>query len=360
MHRIRDRGWHIDEANRTVTRLTNLPLNLNSIAKGYIIQQAAAAAKAQVEGLQGLLLNLGGDMAIWGRDDAGRSGFVIGVQNPHHPADNATPIARLRVKDRAVATSGGYERYYTIHGKKHSHIFDPRTGRSVDGAASATVIADDNVTANALATTLCVLTPEAGLKLVATTPDAECLLIDKAGKQYRSAGLAALELPAAPVAEQEKEAKADAWPDGFQVNLSLTIPPIDAKKYRRPYVAIWVENADAKPVRTITVWGTNPRYFKDLPQWWKFARDDNTLVKAVTRATRVPGKYSLVWDGKDDKGNALSQGTYTLYVEVHREHGKLVRQTGKLVCGPDAAQITLPKNAETGDTLIEYAKKKTP
>ena len=366
VHQLRQPGWHIDEANRTVTRRTDQPLNLNSIAKGYIIQRAAAAARAKVVGLHGLLLNLGGDMAAWGKDDAGKPGWIIGVQDPHHPEDNAMPVARLRLQDRAIATSGGYERYYTIHGIRHSHIFVPRTGRSADGAASATVIAPDNVTANALATTLCVLTPEEGMRLVAATPGAECLLITKDGQQLHSAGFAAMELPPARgaanlvIQDKKEEKKADAWPEGFQVNFTLTIPTVTAKKYRRPYVAVWIENADAKPVRTITVWGNNPRWIQHLPQWWKFAKNDAALVKAVSsRATRSPGKYQLAWDGKDDQGKALPQGTYTVFVEVHREHGKLVRQTGKLACGAEPAQITLEKNAETGDTLIEYAKRRT-
>ena len=117
-----------------------------------------------------------------------KPGWTVGVQDPHHPEDNAPAIARCCLHDHAIATSGGYERFYTIDGKRHSHIFDPRTGRSADGAASATVIADDNVTANALATTLCVLTPVEGLRLAAATPGVECLLVTKDGKQFRSAG----------------------------------------------------------------------------------------------------------------------------------------------------------------------------
>jgi thiamine biosynthesis lipoprotein len=349
-----------------VTRLTDVPLNLNSIAKGYIIQKASAAARATIASLQGLLLNLGGDMAAWGTDDAGKKSWTIGVQDPLHPEDNAAPIARVRLQDAAIATSGGYERYYTIAGKRHSHIFDPRTGRSADGAASATVIASDNVTANALATTLCVLTPEEGLQLVAATPGVECLLVTKEGKQLRSDGFQAMEVPFARLAaniafqNNKDEKKIEAWPEGYQVNFTVTIPTVTVKKYRRPYVAVWVENADAKPVRSITVWGNNTRYWKDLPQWWKFAKNDTDLVKAVTRATRPPGKYSLVWDGKNDNGTALPQGTYTVYIEVHREHGKLVRQTGRIQCGAEPAHITLEKNAETGDTLVEYAKKKAP
>jgi thiamine biosynthesis lipoprotein ApbE len=360
VHQLGKRGWRLDEATRTVTRLTDQPLNLNSIAKGFIIQKAASAALAKVASLDGLLLNLGGDMFVWGKDDAGSSGWTIGVQNPNEPHDNAEPIARVRLNNLAIATSGGYERYYTIHGQRHSHLFDPRTGRSAEGAASATVIARDNVTANALATTLCVLTPDEGLRLVAATPGAECLIVARDGRQVRSAGFPALEIAVAHRVEQGKEEKADAWPAGYQVNLTLTIPNVAAKKYRRPYVAVWVENAEAKPVRTITVWGNNPRWIKDLPQWWKFAKNDDTLVKAVSRATRAPGKYSLVWDGKDDKGTRLPQGAYTVHVEVHREHGKLVRQTGKIVCGAEPAQITLAANAETGATLIDYAKKKVP
>jgi thiamine biosynthesis lipoprotein ApbE len=363
VHQLRQPGWRINEATRSVVRLSDQPLNLNSVAKGYIIQKAAAAARAKVSSLQGLLLNLGGDMAIWGKDDLGRPGYVIGLQDPHHPEDNATPIASVRLHNCAIATSGGYERYYTIQGTRHSHIFDPRTGRSASGAAGATVIARDNMTANALATTLCVLTPEEGLNLVARTPGAECLLIDKDGKQYRSGGFAAFEVaPLLPtmyvVQDKKEEKKADVWPAGFQVNLTLTIPTPSSTRYRRPYVAVWVENADAKPVRTITVWGNNPRWINTLPQWWKIGKEDNTLVKSVSRATRAPGKYTLVWDGKDDKGKTLGQGTYAIHVEVHREHGKLVRQTGKIQCGADACKITLDKNAETGDTLIEYAKKK--
>jgi len=61
----------------------------------------------------------------------------------------------------------------------------------------------------------------------------------------------------------------------------------------------------------------------------------DALVKAVSRATRPPGKHNLVWDGKDDKSKDLPQGTYMILVEVHREHGKLVRQSGKLVCAEE-------------------------
>lgn len=352
---IRTRGWRIDEVNRTVTRITHQPLNLNAIAKGFIIQKAAAAALAKVESMTGMLLNLGGDMFAWGLGD------TVGVQDPRQPQDNAPMIAHVRLHNQAIATSGGYERYYTIQGNRYSHLFDPRTARPADAALSATVIARDNVIANALATTLCALAPADGLRLIANTPGTACLLVLKDGSMLRSAGFAAIESPRpkfeSPVALQDKD-KVNAWPDGYQVNFTITLPTIVAKKYRRPYVALWLEDADGKPVRTVTVWGNNPRWIKDLPQWWRFAKNDGTLVKSVSRATRVPGKYSVVWDGKDDNGTSLPRGTYTVWVEVHREHGKLVRQTGKLTCGAEPVNLTLAANAETGATLVDYAKNK--
>ena len=78
----------------------------------------------------------------------------------------------------------------------------------------------------------------------------------------------------------------------------------------------------------------------------------------MTRATRGPGKYTVVWDGKDDKGALLPQGTYTIRVEVHREHGKHVYQSGKITCAAEPAKITLAKNAETEATVVEYVKRK--
>jgi hypothetical protein len=147
------------------------------------------------------------------------------------------------------------------------------------------------------------------------------------------------------------------WPDGFQVTVALELPAIGGGRYRRPYVAVWVEDVDGKPVRTLEVWGNSPKYTKDLSDWWKFAKESPTL-RALTRATRGPGKYTLAWDGKDDARKALPQGTYTVRVEVHREHGKHLRQSGKIECGAAKAEVKLAKNDETGETVVTYGAKK--
>lgn len=356
---LRRPGWELDAATHTLTRLTDQPLNLNAIAKAFIIQRAVAAVREKVPAVTGVLLNLGGDLLAWGSPASG-SGWPVAVQDPFRPEENAMPIAGLRLANQAVATSGGYQRFYTIGGKRYSHIFDPRTGRPAEGVAGATVIAPDNVTANALATTLCVLPPDEGLRLVATVPGAGCLIVAADGRRFTSPGLKLLDIhpTRAIAASATEQAKGDPWPEGFQVTIGVELPKIESARYRRPYVAVWVEDAEGKAVRTLTVWGNSQKYLKDLGDWWKIGRGDADLVKAVTRATRGPGKYDVVWDGKDDKGNAVSQGTYTVRVEVHREFGKHLRQSGKIECKADGAKVTLDKNEETEATQVEYGKKK--
>ena len=197
------------------------------------------------------------------------------------------------------------------------------------------------------------------------TLGAECLIVASEGQCLLSPGFAALErpVPAGPspafALSAEEKPKADPWPAGYRVSIAMQLPkPQTGRRIRRPYVAVWIEDADGKAVRTLTVWGNSRRWLPTMSGWWKIAKEDGGLIKSVTRATRAPGKYTLVWDGKDDKGAALPQGVWTIKVEVHREHGKHLFQTGKITCGADAATITLEKNAETEQTSIEYAKRK--
>ena len=110
------------------------------------------------------------------------------VADPKSDAENGVPIARLVVRDRAVATSGDYRRGVEILGQHYSHIVDPRTGMPADQIISSTVIAQSPATAGALATALSVLTPEESARLVASIPGAEYLLVKKNGERIVSDG----------------------------------------------------------------------------------------------------------------------------------------------------------------------------
>ncbi len=334
--------------NDLVLRLNEQPWNVDALGKSYILDRAGRLAKKET-GVAGLLLDIGGDIIALG-DGNGVDGFgwEIGVAHPDRPQDNADPMTRLVLRDQAVATSAPYERLRIIDGVSYSHILDPKTGRPATGAASATVVAADASTANALATALCTLSPAEGQELVERVADANCLIIGSDGVVHRSSGLRERVLT--------QNCSADAWPDNHQVtiNLKLLAPAAGGRKVRRPYVAVWIEDADGKAVRTLAVWGNQPKYLRDLFDWWKLGSKDNDLVRAVTKASRAPGSYSLIWDGKDDKGKALAPGTYTFQVEVHREHGNHARQTGKLECGVEKGTVTLDATKETGETKIDF------
>ena len=125
-------AWRLE--GPTVTRLSDAPVSLNAIAKGYIVERAAESAL--VDGVRGLLLNVGGDLRV--RGDFTRT---IGIASPDSDTESSAPIALVELKDRALATSGRSQRGFRIGGKWYSHIFDPRTLQPVEGIASASVIA---------------------------------------------------------------------------------------------------------------------------------------------------------------------------------------------------------------------------
>jgi len=107
-----------------------------------------------------------------------------------------------------------------------------------------------------------------------------------------------------------------------EAEINVYIPQIETAQYYRPYVAVWIENAEQEPVKLVALWRKEPDWLKDIRRFWrKLGRSDAALVDAMTGATRSPGQYRLHWQGKDDNGQALPEGKYTLYVEASREQG---------------------------------------
>src|SRR5262249_20691063 len=152
----------------------------------------------------------------------------------------------------AVATSGTYAR--------GSHLIDPRTGQSQRSSVAATVVASDAVTANALATTLCLTHRDDDLRLVESTPGAEGMRV-VSGVLRRPAGFAGLERPSAP-----RAAANGNWPPGYQ--LTITLPLTAPRSSKRPYLAVWVDDASGKLVRMLAIWGDKSKYWSDLSTLW--------------------------------------------------------------------------------------------
>lgn len=123
-------------------------LDLGGIAKGYASKKIAGLFKAK--GVTSGLIDLGGNIYVVGKKPDG-SDWKIGIRNPLDPYGG--PALVLGVNDCSVITSGGYERFKVVDGKRYSHFFDPKTGESVmSDLLSATLVTPDGSLADGLAT----------------------------------------------------------------------------------------------------------------------------------------------------------------------------------------------------------------
>jgi thiamine biosynthesis lipoprotein ApbE len=314
---------------------SNMPWSVDALGKAYIIDQAAGVARKAWPSIDALLLNIGGDIVVWGRS------CRIGIADARYCYDNARPLTTIEIQNAAVATSGTYAR--------GAHLIDPRSGLPITTGAAATVVARDAVTANALATTLCLVKPDSGLQLVESTPGAEALRAES-GVVERTSGFARLERPL-PV----QTPVSTSWPPGYQV--TVTLPLKSGRSSKRPYVAVWVEDASGQLVRSLALWGNKSKYFPDLSTAWNLTRGNQKLFHSVTRATRPPGRYDLVWDGKDNDNKPVPLGTYRITVETNQERGTYAKQTGTIMIGENPTSITLPATANFDEVLVTYGPK---
>jgi hypothetical protein len=120
-------------------------------------------------------------------------------------------------------------------------------------------------------------------------------------------------------------------------------------EYHPPYVAVWLENSNKKPVRTFLLWRKEPKWLKDIRRWWRnVGRKDAKLVDAITSATHAAGSFPLSFKLTDDNKQTLPNGNYTLYIEVVREKGGRALLKQKFNLNNQAQQFTLKETAETG------------
>lgn len=365
--------WKLDLAEGTATHLGKGPLTLNAAGKGYIVERACRAAMA-VRGVRGAVVNIGGDICV-----KGDLGETVDIANPRNPAENAWPVARIALRNQAVATSGDYRRGMDIGGTHFSHIVDPRTGQPVDHVISATAVAPDAADADALATIFSILTPTESLRLADELPGVECLLIAKDGKRIASrdwhrsempillAALGDFQLvsnePSPSPAAAATAAGAD-WDPSCELMVNLEVAGIQNQRARRPYVAVWIEDRDKFPVRTLALWynAREVKYLRELRSWnqgdqIRAVAEGRDIKASVSGATRAAGKYMLKWDGRDNAGKPVKAGKYTVLIEVAREHGthQLIRQEMDFSGVPH--HLDLPANAEISGSSLDYRRK---
>lgn len=353
---IKQQHYILDAKEKTATHITTTALILNSFAKTYILEKAAVAAM-NIEGVQAVVVNIGGDILVRGEHEE-----QIWVANPKADAENDLPIAQIQIANKTVATSGNYRRGVMIDGKWYSHIVDPRTGYPANKVISATVVADNATDAGALATALNVVNAEEATELVSSVPGAEFMLITADGKRITSNGWKdVMPAPAtAPVNTNAVNMAAKGWDTKYELAIHFELATIEGTRIRRPFVAVWVTDEDKKPVRLLALWYNKPKWLNDMRSWYatyytQFAAGPNS-ISSTSSATRSPGKYTVKWDGKDDNGNLVKQGTYTVFIEAAREHGtyQMMRQEIKI---GKTKHIDITGNPEISAASLDYQKK---
>lgn len=341
--------WTLDAGARTAARRSDAALALHSFAKSYIVDRAAEAALQS--GADGAVVNIGGDLVVRGDWTE-----AVAIADPRSDEENGARLATLRVADSAVATSGSYRRGVEIAGLHYSHIVDPRTGRPADHVLSSTVVAPSATDAGALATAFSVLPGEESRRLAESRPGVEYLLVSKDGSQMASRGWSRLAMSMAAA-----QAGPGGWDGSMELLVQFELARVQDQRYRRPFVAVWIEDKDRFPVRTIALWFDKPRWLPDLRAWSRADRmrgmaEGTDITASVSSATRPPGKYSVKWDGKDQQGKYVKPGTYTVLIEAAREHGtyQLLRQEMEFTGKPKQVQVA--GNIEIASASLDYRK----
>ncbi|RZK43927.1 MAG: DUF2271 domain-containing protein [Pedobacter sp.] len=351
------RQYVLDSTNMTATRISDNPIVMNSFAKSYIINAACNAALKNSK-VSGAVVNIGGDLVIKGDVDD-----RVNVTNPVSNAENDAPLDQLILNNKAIATSGNYRRGVQIGEKWYSHIIDPRSGKPVDDVISATVIAENATDAGALATAFNVLSLEESRNLAEQFTDVEYLIVTKSGKKLRSAGwMKFVNRPKEDVKTKTpiNQRGEKPWDPKYELLISLELNVISGNTHR-PFAAIWVENEKRQSVRNLALWYNKTKWLPDLRNWYRINGErfkaNKESYTSVTGATRSPGKYAIKWDGKDDNGNYVPQGKYTIHIESAKEQGtdEIIRQPLELK--KTALKVTQAGNVEVSNVSFEFRKK---
>ena len=174
---------HLDQAAGTVEfGQDGVRINLGGIAKGYVVERGVNILRRA--GVEHAIVSAGGDSRLLG--DRRGYPWMVGIRDPRNDGQVAISVP---LEDEAISTSGDYERYFEENGVRHHHIISPSTGAPASGVHSATVFGPDAVITDALSTSVFVMGVDQGLRLIATLPDYESIVIDDLGRIYYSDGL---------------------------------------------------------------------------------------------------------------------------------------------------------------------------
>ncbi len=186
-----DIGNLIIDASACTVTITDpaMTLDVGAIAKGYAVEMVAQSMEKK--GIMGYVLNVGGNVrTVGGKPDG--TGWTVGVENPLE--DGEDYLAYLALSDRSLVTSGSYQRYYLVDGKRYHHIIDPDTLMPSEGYLSVSVLTPHSGNGDALSTALFCMTLEEGMALIASLADTEAQWVLPDGTCHHTDGWTSYEI----------------------------------------------------------------------------------------------------------------------------------------------------------------------
>ncbi|WP_158799185.1 FAD:protein FMN transferase [Pedobacter sp. L105] len=171
----------INQSKSTVLlKNKGMRIGFGGIGKGYAADRARQILKSK--GIESGIVNAAGDLITWGTQLNGKP-WTVGIADPD---ERTKPFSAMNMSNAAIATSGNYEKYATINGKRYSHTIDPKTGLPVSGIKSVSILCQSAELADALATPVTVMGVKVGLDLINQLQHVACVIIDDAGEIYTS------------------------------------------------------------------------------------------------------------------------------------------------------------------------------
>ena len=175
----------IDEENCTVT-ITDpkMKLDVGAVAKGWAVEEIARSLEA--DGITGYVLNVGGNVRTIGTK-ADETPWTVGVENPEDDPSEAY-LAYLSLSGESLVSSGTYQRYYVVDGKRYHHIIDPDTLYPAEGYLMVSIVTKSSADGDALSTALFCMSVEDGRKIIESLPDTEAMWVLPSGERITSSG----------------------------------------------------------------------------------------------------------------------------------------------------------------------------
>lgn len=178
---INYRNVILDPVDSTVLlKEKGMRIGFGGIGKGYAAEKAKLAL--QKLGVKSGIVNASGDLTTWGTQPDGKP-WTVGIADPNC---KNKPFSYMNISGLAIATSGSYEKFAVVEGRKYSHTIDPKTGFPVSGIKSVTVICPNAEIADAMATPVTIMGVKPALNLINQMKDIACIIIDDDDRLYTS------------------------------------------------------------------------------------------------------------------------------------------------------------------------------